>query len=93
MSTPPAQTLHQQIQDLHRVLDDIDTQALDGESRQALSVLFADISRVLGDAGTPPDQPQLIEHLEAQAVRFEAEHPTLSTGMRKLLDALAKAGI
>lgn len=88
-----ADTLQHQIQSLHQALDDIDAQALDGESRQALSELFADIARVLGAAGTPPDQPQLIEHLEAQAVRFEAEHPTLSAGMRKLLDALAKAGI
>ncbi len=87
------ETLQQQIQNLHQALDDIDVQSLDGESRQALSVLFTDIARVLGDVEVTQDQPQLIEHLEAQAVRFEAEHPTLSTGMRKLLDALAKAGI
>lgn len=85
-------TLQQQIQALHQALDDIDTQALDAPSRQALSVLFSDIARVLGTEQAAA-HPQLIDQLETQAVRFEADHPAFSTGMRKLLDALAKAGI
>ena len=35
----------------------------------------------------------LTERLDQMAVRFEAEHPTLGTAIRRVVDTLGKAGI
>ena len=33
------------------------------------------------------------ERLEAMAIRFESDHPTVGTALRQAIDALSKAGI
>lgn len=65
----------------------------DPQLRQALIELLGDITRLLGKPATAGEHSSLIEHLDALAVRFEAEHPALGSALRQVVDALAKAGI
>ena len=65
----------------------------DPELRQRLIELLGDITRLLGKPVSAGEQHSLIEHLDALAVQFEAEHPALGTAIRQVVDALAKAGI
>lgn len=65
----------------------------DPELRQRLIELLGDITRLLGKPATAGEHRSLIEHLDALAVQFEAEHPALGAAIRQVVDALAKAGI
>lgn len=60
---------------------------LDAETRQLLSLVAADIEKLgVGAAATP-------HGLEALAVRFEVDHPSMSAALRQVADLLGKAGI
>lgn len=86
--------LREQLASLHNEL--ARTKAVDAQSRDLLVTLLNDITRLLGTAnvGTASDEERDVgDRLEALAVRFEAEHPSLSTALRRVVDALAKAGI
>lgn len=65
----------------------------DPELRQRLIELLGDITRLLGKPTTTGEHDSLIEQLDALAVRFEADHPSLGAAIRQVVDALAKAGI
>ena len=65
--------------------------SLDAESRRLLNTVAADIEKALagdGVAAVTPAPP-----LEALAVRFEADHPSLAGVLRQIMDTLGKAGI
>jgi hypothetical protein len=64
---------------------------LNADDRDLLVTVLRDIDQVLANrpAGEPPDR----SGLESLAVKFEAEHPSLAEGLRRLADTLAKAGI
>lgn len=73
------------------------TSSVDPQSRDLLVTILGDITRLLG-AGGPTAKPEdddrpLNERLDEVAVQFEAEHPALGTAIRRVVDALAKAGI
>jgi hypothetical protein len=73
------------------------TSSVDPQSRELLASLLGDITRLLGDAPegaqSGDDDRPLEMRLDAAAVKFEAEHPTLGAAIRRVVDALAKAGI
>jgi hypothetical protein len=60
------------------------------EDRRLLVALLGDIEGVL--AKGPSGQTDT-SGLESLAVKFEADHPALADGLRRLADTLAKAGI
>ena len=64
--------------------------SLDPESRKALATVARDIEQALGkdDADAVDAEP-----VEALAVRFEADHPSLAGVLRQIMDTLGKAGI
>ena len=66
-------------------------QSLNAEDRRLLGTVLSDIEHLLttGDPGQPPNA----SGLEALAVKFEADHPALAETLRRLIDALGKAGI
>lgn len=73
------------------------TSSVDPQSRELLVSILGDITRLLGAGGTQnetadEDRP-LDERLDEVAVQFEAEHPALGAAIRRVVDALAKAGI
>jgi hypothetical protein len=81
--------------DLRNLLSQLHTRlegspSLDEEDRRLLVIVLGDIGKVLTSSQKPaPD----IAGLESLAVKFEADHPALSEGLRRLADTLAKAGI
>lgn len=73
------------------------TSSVDPQSRELLVSILGDITRLLGagaasSEAADEDRP-LNERLDEVAVQFEAEHPALGTAIRRVVDALAKAGI
>jgi hypothetical protein len=64
--------------------------SLDAESRNLLATVSQDIESALAndDAGAVAAEP-----VEALAVRFEADHPSLAGVLRQIMDTLGKAGI
>lgn len=97
--------LRRQIEALHQELSKMGS--VEPQSRQALLALLGDITRLLDSAAQPPRTPPvaatpqtatpqtatLSGHLDEMAVQFEAEHPSLSAALRRVVDALGKAGI
>jgi hypothetical protein len=64
--------------------------SLDAESRGLLATVARDIEHALknDDASAVSAEP-----VEALAVRFEADHPSLAGVLRQIMDTLGKAGI
>jgi hypothetical protein len=85
--------LRKQLESLHGEL--ARTDSVDQDSREVLIRLLGDITRLLDTRPVvdPASDANLAEQLNEAAVQFEAEHPTLSTALRRLVDTLAKAGI
>ncbi|NLG76090.1 MAG: DUF4404 family protein [Xanthomonadaceae bacterium] len=72
------------------------TSNVDPQARALLVTLLDDITRLLGASSQPVDETEhapMSNRLEGLAVQFEAEHPALSTALRRVVDALGKAGI
>jgi hypothetical protein len=67
-------------------------QALDAEDRRLLTTVLVDIEKALTQ-GDAPQQPGGAPDLETFAVKFEADHPALAETLRRVVDALGKAGI
>jgi hypothetical protein len=85
--------LNKQLESLHGEL--ARTNKIDRESRELLATVLNDISRLLDPSKPDPtdNERSLTERLDEIAVQFEAEHPTLGTAIRRVVDTLAKAGI
>lgn len=66
------------------------TRSLDAESRQLLATVARDIESALENDDTAAVEA---EPVEALAVRFEADHPSLAGVLRQIMDTLGKAGI
>jgi hypothetical protein len=83
--------LKEQLAALHASLQQ--TAAVDAQTRELLLQILSDITRLLGAPGGVTEQHPITTRLEELAVQFEAEHPSVGTAVRQLVDALAKAGI
>ncbi len=81
----------QQIQALHRQLTEL--QQIDSTVQEQLLILQADINRLVDNNAPDAQEHSPTEAVESLAARFDADHPTLSTALRNLLDSLGKAGI
>ena len=71
----------------------VHTDAVDDATRTTLIQLVPEITRLLGRRTTNTEVHPLTEPLEKLAVQFEADHPALGSALRKVIDALANAGI
>lgn len=84
--------IRERIQTLHAELDTLDR--VDSADRELLMTLLTDITRLLErSSGGPADDQTLVERLDELAVHFEADHPSLGAALRRVVDALGKAGI
>lgn len=69
-------------------------QSVASDERELLISMLADITRLLGQPGEDgTENSSLIDRLDELAVHFEAEHPSLGAALRRVVDALGKAGI
>ncbi len=66
-------------------------QSLDADDKELLATVLGDIQNAL--ARNPASAPPDTSGLESLAVKFEADHPALADGLRRLADTLGKAGI
>jgi len=84
--------LRRQIEALHEELSKMGS--VEPQSRHALLALLGDITRLLEDApAAAAPSAALSGRLDEMAVQFEAEHPSLGAALRRVVDALGKAGI
>ncbi|MFL6551112.1 MAG: DUF4404 family protein [Povalibacter sp.] len=84
--------IRERIQILHSELSALDT--VEARDRELLMTLLGDITRLLErSSGGTADEHTLVERLDELAVHFEAEHPSLGAALRRVVDALSKAGI
>jgi predicted component of type VI protein secretion system len=74
--------------------------SVDRELRQLLGTVMRDIERTLAPGAQTAANPATlapaaahVPRLESLAVQFEAGHPGLAELLRRLIDALGKAGI
>ena len=65
--------------------------SVDAGSREQLKQVMGDIEQALDSAAGAPETNT--SRLEALAVRFEADHPSLAASLRRLVDLLAEVGI
>ena len=63
---------------------------LDPDGQSAAGALLAELRRLIEEAAGPAATPG---GLEALAVRFEADHPSVAAALRQVADQLGKAGI
>jgi len=66
-------------------------QSLDADDKRLLITVLGDIQNAL--TKSPDAAPPDAYGLESLAVKFEADHPALADGLRRLADTLGKAGI
>jgi hypothetical protein len=102
---PTPDYLQQSLSKLHQEL--AGTPRVDDSSKRLLRDVLGDIERLLGTApagatasaatasaatdAAAPAEPT--SRLEALAVEFEAEHPSLSASLREFVDLLGRAGL
>jgi Domain of unknown function (DUF4404) len=86
---PSPDQLQRSLAQLHDVL--VGTPRVDAASKQLLRDVLGDIERLLGNGAVEAAQSQ--SRLEALAVEFEAEHPSLSASLREFIDLLGRAGM
>lgn len=84
----PQETLKQQLQQLHSVLQQHPD--LDDESRQLLQSIADDIANQPSDAQS---EPGLNHQVQQQAIRFEQDHPALSEVLKQIMDTLGRIGV
>ena len=93
---PISNHLQQSLSQLHAEL--VRTRRVDEASKRLLREVLSDIERLLSNAATAPaagsgTRPAPQSRLEALAVEFEAEHPSLAASLREFIDLLGRAGL
>jgi hypothetical protein len=85
---PDSNQLQQALSQLHTVLKR--TPRVEEASKRAVRDALSDIERLLGSGGAVAEGRS---RLQALAVDFEAEHPSLAAGLREFVDLLGQAGL
>jgi hypothetical protein len=86
------QTLRDRLAKLHAELSSAHQK--DPATRQSLGEILPDVKRMVDAPGTDlSGDATLPDRLERVAVQFEAEHPTLASSARRLIDLLNEVGI
>jgi hypothetical protein len=85
---PISSHLQHALSQLHTAL--LGAPRVDDVSKRMLGEVLADIERVLGSGGTVVEGRS---RLQALAVDFEAEHPSVATSLREFIELLGQTGI
>ncbi|MGH8137110.1 MAG: DUF4404 family protein [Steroidobacteraceae bacterium] len=95
------ETLRQLLARVHERLNRTGT--VDPDAREMLATIMRDIDATLGrgtagapgvaDSSAASAKAAAAPRLEALAVRFEAEHPTIAQLLRQIADVLGQAGV
>lgn len=85
---PGSNQLQNALSQLHTLL--MRTPRVDETSKRLLREVLSDVERLLGSGGTVAEGRS---RLQALAVDFEAEHPSLAASLREFVDLLGQAGL
>jgi len=93
---PTSNDLQQSLSELHTAL--VRTASVGESSKRLLREVLNDIERLLRNGGAAPAARSAtpaasLPRLEALAVEFEAEHPSLAASLREFIDLLGRAGL
>jgi len=83
--------LSELLEQLHSEL--ASTEALDDKGREMLRDLNADIQKLLERSEGGDSDDSLLERVQESIDHFEATHPTLTSALSQILNALNNAGI
>jgi len=83
--------LSELLEQLHNELGSTD--ALDDKGRELLRDLNADIQKLLERSEGGDSDDSLLERVQESIDHFEATHPTLTSALSHILNALNNAGI
>ena len=90
-SSPDRESLQILLGKVHERLKEAGS--VDAGSREQLKQVMGDIEQALGSSAAAGAPEANTSRLEALAVRFEADHPSLAASLRRLVDLLAEVGI
>jgi len=81
------------IQDLSRLLDEIDQMPLEDEERRRLHKLVSEIEGHV-EAPEEAEQPsELVDTVDTLITRFEADHPAFTGVLRRIMNTLGSMGV
>ena len=82
--------LHEKLEKLHSELEQ--AEQVDDSDRELLRTIVSDIQRILERPGGGPaaERHSIVEQLEDTAWRLEESHPSLTSAMSQLMDALSR---
>jgi len=90
------QQLLKKLASLRAELANTETESLDKESQAMLNRLNDDIERLLSRAGegdAEEDEEQLSDQVQDLVLKFETEHPRLTSALNQVAAALSNLGI
>ena len=79
--------------DLDGLLKEIDSIPLEAADRQRLHGLVSDIERHIDPADSETEHFELVETMEELATRLEADHPSFTGILRRVMSALGSMGV
>ena len=83
----------QVVEDLSRLLREIDQVSLEEADRRKLHRMVGDIERHVEAPEEGPDKAELVSTAEELITRFETDHPALTGVMRRVMNALSSMGV
>ena len=80
-------------QDLSRLVDEIDKLPLDGEESKRLHKVVTEIEDHLEGREEEPSPDEVVDTVDQLISRLEADHPTLTGVLRRIMNTLSSMGI
>jgi len=81
------------LQDLARLLEEIDQLPLDSAERKRLHLMVADIEGHLEAPAESEGQAELVDTVDQLVTRLEADHPAFTGILRRVMNALGSMGV
>jgi hypothetical protein len=79
--------------DLESLLDEVDRLPLESEDRYRLHSLIGDIERHIDTSEEEEQHFEVVETVEELVTRLEADHPSFTGVLRRVLNALGSMGV
>ncbi|MEM0953583.1 MAG: DUF4404 family protein [Pseudomonadota bacterium] len=83
----------QVLNDLSRLLDEVDSLPLDAPERQRLHGLISDVEQHLDDEVESPAELDIVDTVEELATRLETDHPAFIGILRRVMNTLSSMGV
>ena len=79
--------------DLDSLLEEVDSMPLEAADRQRLHGLISDIERHIDTAEDEEENFEVVDTVEELVARLEADHPSFTGILRRVLNALGSMGV